>query len=256
MAFARVKMYSQKLGMHVVVNVVIPQNIQAQPDIKVPVLWLLHGAYGNYNDWMRYTSVERYASAYGLALVMPSAENSCYTDMAHGGAYYSFISEELPRTLRLMFNLSEKREENFIAGLSMGGMGSMMIGLANPDKYAAIGCLSSGAVNRGSRLMERAFGDPQSVPGTCKDVYGSADAILREGKPCPRIYHACGSEDPLLPSALETKAFFEAKAGNPFEYTFVEDPGAHTWEFWDVHIRQFIEYLRLPVRYEEFYAKR
>lgn len=60
--------------------------------------------------------------------------------MAHGGAFYTYIVEELPVLMRQFFPLSEKREDNFIAGNSMGGYGAMKIGINNPDRYAAIGC--------------------------------------------------------------------------------------------------------------------
>lgn len=247
MAVAKARIFSDALGMAVTVNVILPQEKELRPDVKLPVLWLLHGAFGTYSDWLRLTGIERYARKYDLAVVMPAAQNSGYADMAHGGRYYTYITEELPKKMRLLFNLSARREDNFIAGLSMGGKGSMMIGLANPDKYSVIGCLSAGIENvQGSfargRRHELICGN-QDVSGTYQDGFSSAKKILDQGLPLPRIYHACGTEDFLLESARATRDFFR---GTPFEYTYVEDPGAHTWDFWDEHIRQFIEFLHLP----------
>lgn len=247
MAVAKARIFSDALGMAVTVNVILPQEKELRPDVKTPVLWLLHGAFGTYSDWLRLTGIERYARKYDLAVVMPAAQNSGYADMAHGGRYYTYIAEELPKKMRLLFNLSDRREDNFIAGLSMGGKGSMMIGLANPDKYSVIGCLSAGIENvqggfaRGRR-HELICGS-QDVSGTYQDGFSSAKKILAQGMPMPRIYHACGTEDFLLESARATRDFFQ---GTPFEYTYVEHPGAHTWDFWDEHIRQFIEFLHLP----------
>ena len=151
-ALTKMRLFSPTLGMCVTLDVVLPVRKDHAPGHKLPVLWLLHGAYGCHSDWLRLTSVIRYAAPYGLALVMPSAHNSGYTDMAHGQKFYTYISKELPETLPKMLNLSTRREDNFIAGLSMGGAGSMMIGLSHPERYAAIGCLSAGAVNAEGNL--------------------------------------------------------------------------------------------------------
>ena len=253
MALAKIRFFSKELGMCVTCSAILPQDREPEAARPAPVLWLLHGAEGNYSDWVRRTNIERYVRPYGLAVIMPSAHNSCYTDMAHGMRFYSYIAKELPARLPGMLNLSTKREENFIAGLSMGGAGSMMIGLSRPEKYSAIGCLSSGAVNllstfRKTNRFMLAFGDGPKA-GTYQDPFGNAERILREKLPCPRIYHACGDRDFLLPDARRARDFFSALPGNPFDYQYAEDPGAHTWDFWDEHIHAFIEYLRLPVLY-------
>lgn len=251
MAISRIHFFSDALGMSSVCDVILPQRADHAPDVKLPVLWLLHGAYGNHADWMRRTAIERYVAPYALAVVMPSAQNSAYTNMAHGGKFYTYIAEALPKFMRETYNFSDRREDNFIAGLSMGGEGAMKIGLANPKNYAAIGCLSAGAFNAvvkeniDPRLYEIRYGS-QPLAGTSNDPYGNADKIVRGGGPFPRIYHACGSEDFLLEAAHKTRDFFTAIEGNPFDYTYEEHPGAHTWEFWDEHIARFIEYLGLP----------
>lgn len=246
MALAKVHLASSALGMCISCNVILPQRKDAAQNHPLPVLWLLHGAYGNYTDWIRKSNIERYAAPYGLAVVMPDAQNSCYTDMAHGRKYYSCIAEELPVALRKYFHFSNKREDNFIAGLSMGGRGSLMIGLSKPEKYAAIGCLSAGAFHQGkSPMRDLAFGRGK-LENTYKDPFGSAKKILEKDLPCPRIYHACGTEDFLLSDARNTRDFFDALPGNPFSYEYHEDPGDHTWDFWDEHIKEFIQFLNLP----------
>lgn len=250
MALAKVHIFSESLGMCTNCWVILPQRKDAAPDQKVPVLWLLHGHSGSASDWLRKSNIDRYAAAAGIAVVMPSAFNSAYTDMAHGPQYFTYIADELPRKLGRMFNFSSRREDHFIAGLSMGGAGSMKIGLSRPQQYAAIGCLSAGAINRGgfsSRDPRRImlFGD-EPMENTKNDPYFLARRILEEGKPCPRIFHCCGSEDFLLASAHETRDFFTSLPGDPFQYEYLEAPGAHTWAFWDRHIQDFIRFLNLP----------
>ncbi|MBE5787450.1 MAG: hypothetical protein E7324_07925 [Clostridiales bacterium] len=250
MAVAKVHLFSHALGMQTTCTVILPQQREPLPIKKLSVLWLLHGYSGGGNEWHRQSNIERYAAPYSLAVVMPYGFNSAYTDMAHGQKYFTYITEELPAKLQAMFPLSARREDNFIAGLSMGGAGSIRLGLSCPEKYAAIGCLSAGAINRGgvllqSPLKERNFG-AGPVDGTRHDPFFLARGILQDGRPCPRIFHACGCDDFLLQSAHETRDFFQGLEGNPFSYEYLEAPGAHTWEFWDEHIQDFLRYLDLP----------
>lgn len=262
MALIHIGFFSESLGMAVSCDVILPQRASGQIGMaaearggKHPVLWLLHGASDNHTIWQRRTSIERYAAPLGLAVVMPNAHLSGYADMAHGGKYYTYISKELPEKMRMFFPLSEKREENFIAGLSMGGAGCLKIGIANPESYAAIGCLSAGASNMRkmpnaaandprAKRNERIYGD-RDITGTEEDTIGNAKRIVEAGGPFPRIFHACGTEDFLLENARATRDFFQSIPGNPFEYTYLEAPGAHTWEFWDEHIQDFLRFLNL-----------
>lgn len=273
MALIHAGFFSNALGMCVSCDVILPQRSTKLIGMKTeagdgafPVLWLLHGMSDNHTIWQRRTSIERYAAPLGLAVVMPNAHLSMYADMAHGGKYFTYISEELPRIMRGFFPLSDKREDNFIAGLSMGGAGCLKIGLACPEKYAAIGCLSAGGINRHAddnltpeRIARRnmLYGDwnlmlygDRNLEGTEEDVFGNAKRIVKLGKAAPRIYHACGESDFLLKSAHETRDFFNAFPGNPFDYTYEEDPGAHTWEFWDEHIQHFLRFLQLEKQSE------
>lgn len=264
MALIHVGFFASTLGMCASCDVILPEAstklIGMETEAKAgkhKVLWLLHGMSDNHTIWQRRTSIERYASRLGLAVVMPNAHLSGYTNLAHGGGskYFTYMTEELPRIMRSFFPLSEKREDNFVCGLSMGGAGAMKIGLACPEKYSAIGCLSAGAMNRHELMpsdasestkkrMHFLYGD-RDLTGTEEDVYYNAKAILNKGLTPPRIYHACGDKDFLLDVAHTTRDFFTALPGNPFDYTYDEDPGAHTWEFWDDHIQKFLDFLKL-----------
>ena len=256
MAVTKVRFFSQALGMCVTCDVLLPQRKDGAPDRPVPVLWLLHGMHGSHSAWLMRSNIQRYALPYGLAVVMPSAQNSFYTDMAHGMKFYSYIADELPETMSKFFNFSRKREDNFIAGLSMGGCGSLMIGLSQPEKYAAIGCFSAGASNflpesLSPHYSDLAFGKA-SFSGTYKDTFGSTMKILAENLPQPRIYHSCGSEDNLLKWAHGTRDFFKALPGHPFDYQYFEGPGVHDWYFWDQEIQKFLQFLNLPKVEQEF----
>ena len=233
MALIHVGFFSEVMGMCMSCDVILPQYSRSLIGMQTAetagpkkVLYLLHGASDDHTIWQRRTSIERYAAPLGLAVVMPAAHLSSYADMAHGQKFYTYISQELPKIMQNFFGFSDKREDNYIAGLSMGGAGCMKIGLANPDKFSAIGCFSAGASNlrknpnpnpRFAKRQLMVYGD-RKLEGTEEDVLGNAKKIVKEKGPFPRIYHACGEDDFLKENAHTTRDFFMGFEGNPFDY--------------------------------------
>lgn len=246
MAWMQVRFYSDILRMPVRCNVFLPHaGMNAPSKPPRPVLWLLHGAFGSEDDWLRRTAAERYAQSLGLSVVMPSAQLSAYMDMAHGGAYRSFIMDELIPKMRAMLPLSRRREDNFIAGLSMGGFGALMLGLYEAEMFSAVGCFSAGIDLMRGVLDERLLlADWAEHPYL--DVRGSAEAIARGEKPPVRVYLSCGTEDSLLSDARAARDFFTALPGNSLHFHYEESSGAHSWLFWDEHLRRFLDFLNLP----------
>ena len=151
MALINIKFASEVLGRCTNIDVIIPQKNTAgqigienkAQDEKYKCLLLLHGLSDDGTIWARRTSIERYATEKGIAVILPPADRSFYTNMKYGDRFYDFISEEVPRIAREFLPISDKREDNFVAGLSMGGYGALKIGLKKPDKFAACAGLSS-----------------------------------------------------------------------------------------------------------------
>lgn len=134
MAFLTCDFFSDALEVGTSVSVVLPQATEGQVGVDAgagsgppPVLYLLHGLSDDHTAWARYTAIGRYAEAAGLAVVMPSAGRSFYADEAHGHAYWTFVSEELPSIVRSFFRVSDEAADTFVAGLSMGGYGPQAI---------------------------------------------------------------------------------------------------------------------------------
>lgn len=259
MALIHSHFFSNSLGRQVSCDVILPQKstkligMDSAEKEKIPVLWLLHGASDDETIWQRRTSIERYVSPLGLAVVMPSVELSGYSNLAHGGKFYDYVAKELPLVMNGFFGFSLDREDNYICGLSMGGAGALKIGLANPDFYSVIGCLSAGIFNRAlpkdtssidPEKNKRGFMqyDGRKLEGSEEDLLCNIQKIVDSGKDIPRVYHSCGSDDFLLNSAHFTRDTFNSYEGNPFDYVYEEDPGAHTWEYWDEHIQRFLAY--------------
>ena len=105
---------------------------------EIPVLYLLHGLKGAAHTWTSYTSIERYLyeSEKKMVVVMPEMHNNFYTDQAIGWPYLKYVAEELPRIIETYLRVSPKRENTYVAGLSMGGYGAMKIALTYPESLA------------------------------------------------------------------------------------------------------------------------
>ena len=261
MALIHCDFFSDVLGLSCSMCVVLPQKTEGQVGMKGraegdrhPVLWLLHGMSDDHTIWQRRTSIERYVAPLGLAVVMPAVNRSCYTDMASGPKYWTFISEELPKIARSFFPLSDKREENFVAGLSMGGYGAFKLGLRCPEQYAAAASLS-GAIDMGYRIendpdedaawrheKEMVYGDLSEFKGSDNDLLHVAEELVASGKPIPAMYACCGTEDFLYEQNVRFRDFAK-KIG--LELTYEEGPGEHEWGFWDKWIQRVLEWLPL-----------
>ena len=146
MALISCELFSESLMRATTITVILPQATEEQIGLidqplegPPPVLYLLHGLSDDHTAWQRYTSIERYAVARGLAVVMPAVDRSFYANEAHGHRYWDWVSEELPRLVGQFFRVSQTREDTFVAGLSMGGYGALKHAFTHPDRYAAVG---------------------------------------------------------------------------------------------------------------------
>ena len=89
--FLQMNFYSKELGKATTVNVLIPEKCRSAGK-PYKTMWLLHGLTDDHTAWMRYTSIERYANEWGIAVVMPNADRSWYTNTAYGVKYFDFIA--------------------------------------------------------------------------------------------------------------------------------------------------------------------
>jgi len=248
---------SETLGLCCSMNIILPQRrlekIRLEPQSKIPTLYLLHGLSDDHTIWLRRTSIERYVENRNLAVVMPAVHRSFYTDMAHGGKYWQFISEEVPAIVRDAFPLSDRREDNFVAGLSMGGYGAFKLALAHPERFAAAASLS-GAMDMGHHEGEgdgagdsaewlaeltNIFGPMDRFNGSPNDLQALAQSTARSAQK-PHLYQCCGTEDFLYRDNQAFRAFIQPLG---FDYTYAEGPGEHTWAFWDEYIQKVLAWM-------------
>ncbi len=251
MAFFEMRYHSDALKVGVSVNVIIPERAKTLIGMTsggadtYKTLYLLHGLSDDHTIWMRRTSIERYAAEYGIAVVMPSVGRSWYTDTAYGANYFTFVTQELPRVCRGFFKgMSDKREDTFIAGLSMGGYGALKAALCCPETFGGCASLSGAfdifAPRRLANLSEwqGIFGfdlkDPAQLRGTEHDVYALVEKNKAAGIPFPKLYLWCGLKDSLLDSNRQMRDLMESLE---IPHVYRESEGDHSWKWWDLHIQ-------------------
>jgi putative tributyrin esterase len=265
MAFFQCNFYSQSLYMNTNIGVIIPTPIPEEvyikkdynyfkPGVKYKTIFLFHGAYGDYSDWMRFTGIERYAQAHRVAVVMPSVSNSYYLNMYRGERYLTYVTEELPAFVRTIFPLSDKREDNYTAGLSMGGYGALKVALTKPESFSCTASLS-GAIDlisdvkdmlsqkeQSSFRLNDIFANPLDIENTDNDLFYLLKKLLEKGAPIPKLFISCGVDDILYPIHLTAKQKFSKLN---LDVHFEEHPGAHDWNYWDKHIQRVLDWLPL-----------
>ncbi len=249
----RANFFSETLGVSTSATILLPQSSGGQIGLqgtvreKTPVLYLLHGYSDDDTIWLRRTSIERYASDRGLAVVMPDAGTSFYCNEVHGRRYWDFVSEELPNLVASSFNVSTAREDTFVAGLSMGGFGAFKLALNQPERFAAAGSLS-GCLDMVHSLRSPDMGlfspiwGEQPIQGTPDDLVG----LVRAADPStlPRLWTTCGTQDGLVG---QNKSFLAAAQAAGVAVTSEWREGDHEWGYWDTTIQTFLEFAMGPV---------
>ena len=237
------------------ISVILPaDNIHFLNDIEeiVPkpykTLYLLHGLYGSDDIFLANTSIQKFAEDNGIAIVIPCGENSFYVDNHKLHALYGeYVGQELLNITRNIFPLSNKREDTFIAGFSMGGYGAIRNGLKYSYNFSKIGMISPALITddivkynsdnnvlRSRDFFESIFGDLKSIKGSDVDPKHLIDICSN----LPDIYMACGFDDFLYGTCED---FYDFLCEKNISSTFIRDEGEHNWEFCDRHIKKFIE---------------
>lgn len=261
MAIIRADVYSKSLDKNVLFNVFLPIEEkwhEACRPQNFPTLYLLHGHSDNQNTWLERTAVSLYAAQKGVAVVMPAGDNSFYVNNEEAERNYStFIGEELVQMTRDMLPLSPKREDTFIAGLSMGGYGAVHNGLKYHETFSAIGAFSSAffsdslsaqnlqsddqaPLGRKRGYFEGIFGNLDKLKDSDKDEKALLLKLQKEEKSIPKLWITCGTEDFLL---TENRSFYDFLKAHHIPATYTEEAGGHQWPYWDRAVKAFLDWL-------------
>lgn len=249
--FQNHKLSSKLMSREMPYRVILPVSYNNSSEkTAYPVIYLLHGLTGHFDNWTDRTKLVEYAKNFNYIIVTPEGDNGWYSDSAAAAndKYESYIVRELVPEIDKKFRTLANRENRAIAGLSMGGYGSVKFGLKYPEMFSivgsfsgALGAASLSAKNAGAigKSIDAIFGADDSETRKSNDIF----RMVREASPekiktLPFIYLDCGTEDFLFQNNREFVALLVEKK-IPHEYRQL--PGGHTWTYWNTQVLEFLQ---------------
>jgi putative tributyrin esterase len=222
---------------------------------RSPVVYLLHGLTGHFNNWSEKTQIREFAGAEDVIVVMPEGDDGWYTDSSAkaNDKYETYLVTELIPEIDKKFRTIADREYRAIAGLSMGGFGAIKFGLKYPQLFALAGSFSGALGASSYRTAEEL--PPGGIRTSLVAIFGEAGSpthgandifkMVREASPekikaMPFIYLDCGTEDFLFQNNRDFVSLLVEKKV-PHEYRQL--PGTHDWKYWDHQVEQLLRLL-------------
>lgn len=244
-----VRVKSEKMGRDITTAVIVPAQY-FDPDLQeeqFPVVYLLHGAYGCYNDWPNKADLDDLASEYGVIIVCPDGQDSWYFDSPVDPKmqFETFVSKELVAYVDSHYRTIDDRRYRAITGLSMGGHGALWNAWRHPDVFGACGSMSGGVDI--SQFPDRwkidqrlgKFADNKqrwvehSVVSLVPKLKNDQQSIIIDD----------GTEDFFFKVNCE---LHDALMQRGIKHEFTLRPGNHSWDYWvnslDYHFLFFAKY--------------
>ena len=235
---------SNIVGINSEYYVYTPPNFESKK--KYPVLYLLHGYSDDPSAW---TSMGKanvildnliaQGKARPMIVVMPLGYGTM--DMITRGwtawrdpelvirnftRFSDALLQEVMPLVTQQYPISDKSQEHAIAGLSMGGAESLLVGLNHTSDFAYVGAFSAGGLGQGNY-------DP-SFPGITAQSGAEIKGKLRV------LWIACGTEDGLFPANQKFITWLKEKGLEP---TTIQTPGMHAWMVWRENLTNFASLL-------------
>jgi len=227
---ATIQFHSHSLGRHTTYTAILPEP-QRHGDGPFPVLYQLHGASDDHSAWLVRSRLVDHVAPYPLIVILPDGGLSWWRNAGPRDKYEDFVTADLVRHVAATFRVRPGRAA--IGGLSMGGYGCVRLGLKHPSLFGSIWGHSSSLPT--AQQMKQ-WGIPETEIAS-DDVYAVAQRLLATGPrlSLPKLTFDCGVDDFLL---AENRGFHAHLQALDFPHTYTEHPGAHTWEYWDRHVRE------------------
>jgi S-formylglutathione hydrolase FrmB len=228
--------------------VIVLPSAYTKSAYQFPVLYLLHGGYGHFDDWIRKTPdstlLQRLSDQYNLIIVMPEGEIFSYylnSEVNTGSQFETYITKEVIEKIDADYRTIKDKKGRAITGLSMGGYGALYLSARHPDLFCAAGSMS-GALNPDMQLwklpeetrkaikveFEKILGPIEKYPQRYADasLISMADKIKTNKL---SIIFDDGVDDFLIEAnrELHRRLVFN---GTPHDYS--ERPGGHSWDYW------------------------
>ena len=244
--------FSQALERYVTVKAVLPfDETESAGSPPYKTLYFLPGYSANAFSILSSSILDELSAVEGFALIIPDGENSFYTNQEDVHALYeTFISEELLTITRKLLPLSDKREDTYIGGISMGGFGSLMLGSRHIDTFSKILALSPvtdpycNSLFKNSSFTRKQFDRYFANEERYRADYHPSNILKRikaEGKKLPDIFLCCGEQDPLTYD-MDRRFVSEMEESN-IPVTAEWGRGAHTPMYWNALLPAAINFM-------------
>lgn len=229
-----------------------------------PVVYLLHGYTDDNTGWLQFGEINRYADkaiADGtippMIIVMPDGGVSWYINSYDGKENYEdfFIKEFMP-SVEKTYRIKSEKKYRGIAGLSMGGYGTLIYSLKHPELFAAAAPLSAAIWNDDdlekmedgwwNDALGQLFGrnlkgkDRLTSAWYSNSVMKMVDTKTKDELSNVRYWIDCGDDDFLTIGNSQLHIALTQKQV-PHEYRVRE--GAHTWDYWRTGITDALQFI-------------
>lgn len=236
------KMPSKILNLDREYAIYLPKSYANNPDKKYPVLYLLHGGGGAHTDWPEKGSLAGAANqimdaneATEMIIVCPEAgKNFMNYFNSPGWQYEDYFFQELIPYIESNYRVIGDKKHRAIAGLSMGGGGTIVYASHHPEMFCAAYAMSAYLYRQNLPFLN--FNDPvqkkihQLVEdNNCVKMVLNADNTKIDAMKTVSWFIDCGDDDFTFKPNLELITAMQT-AGIPMQIR-VRD-GGHTWEYW------------------------
>jgi S-formylglutathione hydrolase FrmB len=171
------------------VSIYLPPSYSTDRSRRYPVVYLLHGytnsdlGYFGSSGRMLHVIAERAfgsGAAREMILVMPNAMNafggSMYSNSVTAGNWEGYVADDLVAYMDKNYRTIAAREGRGLAGHSMGGYGTIRIGMKRPDVFSAVYALSSCCLNEGTVRARGTGPSPAESIKTMEEAKGNRGA--------------------------------------------------------------------------------
>lgn len=252
MAYVKLQYLSAELSGMTTIHVYLPSDAMSGSVLEPPykTVYFLPGYSNDAFNMMSYLGLRRECELKGIAIVIPDGNNAFYVDHPDRLSNYStFAGKELVEITRKFLPLSNRREDTFIGGISMGGFGALYNGLRFRETFSKIIALSP-AVSLYDLICGHNFMFPEGVfTNACgsKEEYFASDMNLDRfyarvpKNEIPELYFCCGQQDRLVADAVNRFAGILEENGIPHIYR--KDDGNHELDYWECHLDDAFSFL-------------
>lgn len=249
--------FSEKLSRNVPFTAILPTSTEITEDNQKKktakpkrTIYLLHGWNGSNHDWLTNARLVEVSRTYDVAFILPAGENSFYLNHPNGNHYGEFIGDELVETTRELFSLSAKREDTWIAGLSMGGYGALRNGFKYSNTFSKVAAFSSRILSKKDAPKEETLEDNDISlrlktilqSDTLADLNDENDPydLVQNRKQTQDLFIACGTDDHLY---KENEAFHQYLTKKKIPHEYFATWGEHDWDFWNEYIEKAVQWM-------------